>query len=393
MTQRTPFIAGNWKMHKTVARGGGVHPGAAAARRGVDGVDVAICVPFTALQAAASTRRAARASRSSRRTCTRRAEGAFTGEVCAPMLAELDVARRRARPLRAPPATSARPTARCAREGPGRARRRACTPILCVGETEEERERGDTERKLRHQVQEASTKLSPTSASATSSIAYEPIWAIGTGQGRDARAGAGGDRVRARARRRPRPRSRPSACASSTAAASSPTTPPSCSRCPTSTARSSAAPRSTPTSFAAIVEAAAGLTARERAGPVGCLVVLDGWGLAPSRARATPSRSPTRRSSTTLWARYPHTTLTACGERGRPARRADGQQRGRPPQPRRRRGRQAGPHAHRRGGRGRHAGRERGAARARCADAERVHLIGLVERRRRALGLEAPARR
>ena len=53
-------------------------------------------------------------------------------------------------------------------------------PILCVGETEEERERGDTERKLRHQVQEGLEKV-PIERLAEVVIAYEPIWAIGTG--------------------------------------------------------------------------------------------------------------------------------------------------------------------------------------------------------------------
>ena len=53
-------------------------------------------------------------------------------------------------------------------------------PILCVGETEEERERGDTERKLRHQVQAGLEKLRNEQLGAIA-IAYEPIWAIGTG--------------------------------------------------------------------------------------------------------------------------------------------------------------------------------------------------------------------
>jgi triosephosphate isomerase len=54
-------------------------------------------------------------------------------------------------------------------------------PILCVGESEEERERGDTERKLRHQVQEGLERLTPEQI-ADVTVAYEPIWAIGTGQ-------------------------------------------------------------------------------------------------------------------------------------------------------------------------------------------------------------------
>jgi triosephosphate isomerase len=53
-------------------------------------------------------------------------------------------------------------------------------PILCVGETEEERERGDTERKLRHQVQEGLDKV-PIERLPEVVIAYEPVWAIGTG--------------------------------------------------------------------------------------------------------------------------------------------------------------------------------------------------------------------
>src|SRR3712207_5787142 len=104
--------------------------------------------------------------------------GAFTGEVSAPMLAEIDVhgvvlghsERReyfgetdRALQAKVPKALDA-----------------GLRPILCVGETEEERERGDTERKLRHQVQEGLEKV-PVERLPEVVVAYEPIWAIGTG--------------------------------------------------------------------------------------------------------------------------------------------------------------------------------------------------------------------
>ena len=105
--------------------------------------------------------------------------GAFTGEVSAAMLVEIGVhgvvlghsERRqyynetdRALKLKVPKALAA-----------------GLTPILCVGETEEERERGQTERKLRHQVQEGLEKV-PVERLHEVVVAYEPIWAIGTGK-------------------------------------------------------------------------------------------------------------------------------------------------------------------------------------------------------------------
>jgi triosephosphate isomerase (TIM) len=105
--------------------------------------------------------------------------GAFTGEVSAPMLTELDVhgvvlghSERR---------QYFNETDRALSHKLARALESGLRPILCVGETEEERERGDTERKLRHQVQEGLERLTPEQI-ARVTIAYEPIWAIGTGR-------------------------------------------------------------------------------------------------------------------------------------------------------------------------------------------------------------------
>ena len=150
------------------------------------------------------------------------AEGAFTGEVSAPMLVELGVHGVDPRALRAPCSCSARPTAALQLKVPA-ALDAGPVPILCVGETEEEREAGDTERKLRHQVQEDLAEGRDDRLGDVV-IAYEPIWAIGTGTGRHARPGPGGDRVHPRAGRRPLARAGPSARGSCTAAASSPRT-------------------------------------------------------------------------------------------------------------------------------------------------------------------------
>jgi triosephosphate isomerase (TIM) len=104
--------------------------------------------------------------------------GAFTGEISAPMLAEIGVhgvvlghSERR---------QHFNETDRALAEKLVAALGAGLKVILCVGETEDERERGDTERKLRHQVQDGLEKL-PAERLGELTIAYEPIWAIGTG--------------------------------------------------------------------------------------------------------------------------------------------------------------------------------------------------------------------
>ncbi len=178
MTVRTPLIAGNWKMHKTVAEAEDFIQALLPRVSTADGVDVAICPPFTALAAMVDSTRGSRVQVFAQ-NMHQSASGAFTGEVSSAMLNELDVQgvvlghseRReyfgetdRALALKVPAALEA-----------------GLAPILCVGETEAEREAGDTERKLRHQVQEGLAKLAPGQLAAVA-IAYEPIWAIGTGK-------------------------------------------------------------------------------------------------------------------------------------------------------------------------------------------------------------------
>ena len=174
---RTPFICGNWKMHMTIAETEAFIAATLPRLSDAEGVEVGICPPYLALQAAVDSTRGSRLQVYAQ-SMHEADSGAFTGEVSAPMLAEIDVhgvvlghsERRqyynendRALQQKVPHALEA-----------------GLIPILCVGETEEERERGDTERKLRHQVQEGLEKV-PVERLAEVVIAYEPVWAIGTG--------------------------------------------------------------------------------------------------------------------------------------------------------------------------------------------------------------------
>jgi triosephosphate isomerase len=175
---RTPFVAGNWKMNKTVAEAEQFVAGLLPRVSSADGVDVALCVPFTALAAVVDSTRGSRVGVFAQ-NMHEAASGAYTGEVSAPMLVELDVAgvvlghseRRQCFGETDRALTAKVPAALAA----------GLVPILCVGETEEERDAGDMERKLRHQVQEGLEDV-PDERLADVVIAYEPIWAIGTGR-------------------------------------------------------------------------------------------------------------------------------------------------------------------------------------------------------------------
>jgi triosephosphate isomerase (TIM) len=175
---RTPLIAGNWKMHKTQVEAEAFVAALLPRVAALDRVQVAICAPFTDLQALADSVRGSRVEVYAQ-NMHQSDQGPFTGEISAAMLVEtgaqgvvLGHSERRAffgetdqaLALKVPAALDA-----------------GLTPILCVGESEAERDAHETERRLRHQIGEDLAKVAAERLPEVV-IAYEPIWAIGTGR-------------------------------------------------------------------------------------------------------------------------------------------------------------------------------------------------------------------
>jgi len=177
MPDRTPYIAANWKMHKTVAEAAqfvdALLPRIAATQN-----DVVICPPFTALTAVVE-RRYGTAVKVAAQNMHEGGSGAFTGEVSAPMLVELDVeavvlghSERRQYFNETDEALARKVPAALAAD---------LEPILCVGESEEARDADQTKGVLERQLQ-ADLAAVESGRLAEVVVAYEPIWAIGTGR-------------------------------------------------------------------------------------------------------------------------------------------------------------------------------------------------------------------
>src|SRR3954462_2180004 len=172
------YIAGNWKMHKTVAESREYVQRLLSRLPMGNGVELALCAPFTALSVTLEALGGSDVHVLAQ-NMHQEGSGAYTGEVSAPMLAELGVngvllghSERR---------QHFNENDRALQEKIPAALEAGLQPMLCVREAEGEHEAGDTQRKLRHQVQEALEKVSDARLHEVV-IASEPIWAIGTGK-------------------------------------------------------------------------------------------------------------------------------------------------------------------------------------------------------------------
>ena len=176
--QRRPLVAANWKMHKTVAEADEFLERFIGSIGDLEAVDVVICPPYTALAATIERTRRSPVLIAAQNV-HESDSGAFTGEISIPMLCELGVAgaiighsERRQHFAESDQALARKLAALLAAD---------LLPILCVGETEAQRDGGETESVLITQL-DADLAEVPGAKLGQVVIAYEPIWAIGTGR-------------------------------------------------------------------------------------------------------------------------------------------------------------------------------------------------------------------
>lgn len=175
---REPLVVGNWKMHGGLARNAELLGALARGRSAGGGVGCAVCVPFPYLHQARSLLGSAEV-RWGAQNVSEHAEGAYTGEVSAGMLKDFGcryaiVGHSERRQL------FGENSAQVARKFAA-ARSAGLEPILCVGETLEERESGSTEAVVAEQLAAVLDAVGAEGL-AKGVLAYEPVWAIGTGK-------------------------------------------------------------------------------------------------------------------------------------------------------------------------------------------------------------------
>jgi len=174
---RIPLIAGNWKMHKTLSPTRTLLAELAQAVDGVEGVDVAVAPPFTALATAVESLRG-NAIRVGAQNMHEEEEGAYTGEISPVMLTDvaadfviLGHSERRALFGEGDELIGRKVRAALAHD---------LVPYVCCGETQQEREAGDTSTVVERQLRAGLAGV-PSGQAPGIVVAYEPVWAIGTG--------------------------------------------------------------------------------------------------------------------------------------------------------------------------------------------------------------------
>ena len=177
--ERKLIIAGNWKMNKTVAEALDLVNGLKLELDKVKEIDVVVAPPFTALSEVSKAILSSRNIALAAQNMSENAMGAFTGEIAAQMLKEFSVryvilghSERRMFQKESDELISKKAqTAHAA----------SLKPIVCVGETLNEREAGHMEKVLETQVRGSLAGLTKEQMAETV-VAYEPVWAIGTGK-------------------------------------------------------------------------------------------------------------------------------------------------------------------------------------------------------------------
>ncbi|MFW6034787.1 MAG: triose-phosphate isomerase [Halothermotrichaceae bacterium] len=175
---RKPFIAGNWKMNKTVSEAEELVRALKEKVAGIDNVEIAVCPPAIDLVSVQNVIEDSNIALGAQNMYWEDS-GAYTGEIAGPMLTEIGASyvilghsERREYFGETDEDVNRKVQAVFAN---------GLKPIICVGETLEEREAGNTKDKVKKQVQADLEGLSAAQVEATV-IAYEPIWAIGTGK-------------------------------------------------------------------------------------------------------------------------------------------------------------------------------------------------------------------
>jgi triosephosphate isomerase len=174
---RRKFIAGNWKMNTSRGDGVALASGVASKANATPGVDIAVCPPNVYLEAVGQAIKGSAVGLGAQ-NCYHEAKGAFTGETSPQML--LDIGCRYVILGHSERRQIFKETNQDVNRKMVSALAVGLTPILCVGESLEQRQAGQTAAVVRDQIEGSLAGLSSDQVLKTV-IAYEPIWAIGTG--------------------------------------------------------------------------------------------------------------------------------------------------------------------------------------------------------------------